>query len=321
MIVEIAILGTESLGVRGMSCTVQTEDRFFVIDPGVALGWQRHGLLPHPFQVGRGNQVRKEICRALTRATDIVISHYHGDHIPLADANPYQLAVDRVSIPPDVRLWCKGEDGISNLSLKRREMVEQALSRPLGNAEGSTDGIITCSRSVSHGGPHSRLGQVMMTCIREHDGVFVHTSDIQLLNREAVDTVLAWEPSVVFASGPPLYLSSIGKEERDLARSLALELAANVRVLIIDHHLLRSIEGFRWLSSLAAESKCKIQCAAEFMGRPPLLLEAWRTQLYERMPVPPRWHSAYARGKTGFEQYMACDLDDLQEGMGANRYI
>ena len=46
----IEILGAESLGVRGLSCVVGVNDRKIVIDPGLALGYRRHGLLPHPAQ-------------------------------------------------------------------------------------------------------------------------------------------------------------------------------------------------------------------------------------------------------------------------------
>ena len=43
---RIEIPGAESLGVRGLPCRVEVEDRRIVIDPGLALGYQRHGLLP-----------------------------------------------------------------------------------------------------------------------------------------------------------------------------------------------------------------------------------------------------------------------------------
>ncbi|MCP3890924.1 MAG: hypothetical protein GY702_18935 [Desulfobulbaceae bacterium] len=32
------------------------------------------------------------VVKALTKATDVVFSHFHGDHIPHRKANPYQLA-------------------------------------------------------------------------------------------------------------------------------------------------------------------------------------------------------------------------------------
>jgi hypothetical protein len=38
-------------------------------------------------------------------------------------------------------------------------------------------------------------------------------------------------------------------------------------------------------------------CAADFMRKPRLLLEADRKRLYEKMPVPDKWHEDYAKGK------------------------
>ncbi|MFP3976176.1 MAG: hypothetical protein ACLFVK_08145 [Dehalococcoidia bacterium] len=45
---QVEILGAESLGVRGLCCVVRTKDRKVVIDPGVALGFSRQGLMPPP---------------------------------------------------------------------------------------------------------------------------------------------------------------------------------------------------------------------------------------------------------------------------------
>ena len=39
------------------------------------------------------------------------------------------------------------------------------------------------------------------------------------------------------------------------------------------------------------------------MEKPRMLLEARRRYLYEKMPVPEGWHSAYARGKVGTNAY------------------
>ena len=84
----------------------------------------------------------------------------------------------------------------------------------------------------------------------------------------------------------------------------ALLLARNVDTLILDHHLLRSFEGYRWLKELAETVDNRVLCAAEFMGKEPELLEAQRKTLYERMPVSPGWHEAYLKGKAGFEEYL-----------------
>ncbi|MCD6379432.1 hypothetical protein J7M07_03170, partial [bacterium] len=73
---RIEILGTESLGVRGLSCRVEVADRRILIDPGIALGYHRYGLLPHPFQVAVGRRIREKIITAAADTTDVVISHY-----------------------------------------------------------------------------------------------------------------------------------------------------------------------------------------------------------------------------------------------------
>ena len=108
---QIEILGTESQGVRGLSCEVKVKDRRIVIDPGLALGYQRCGLLPHPAQVAVGEQVRRKIVKALKDATDVVLSHFHGDHVPLLDANPYQLNAQKVAPLPNSSILGQGSRG------------------------------------------------------------------------------------------------------------------------------------------------------------------------------------------------------------------
>lgn len=63
---------------------VRAKDRNVVIDPGVALGFSRHGLMPHPVKVIASERTKVLIEKALEDATDIAISHYHGDHTPIS---------------------------------------------------------------------------------------------------------------------------------------------------------------------------------------------------------------------------------------------
>lgn len=301
---EITVIGTESLGVRGLSCMVETGGRQILIDPGVALGYLRHGHLPHPCQVAVGTVIREQILAAMGEATDIVISHYHGDHIPLADANPYQLSLSRIPPLEDVRFWCRGTTSLSFHSLRRREAIEEHLALPLPESDGTTEGILSFSIPVPHGSPRSHLGTVMMTCIRDGERTFVHTSDIQMLNREAVEIIRAWEPDVVFAAGPPLYLLRLTEKDRTEAWKNALSVAACCGTLILDHHVRRSHGGCRWAEKLSEEAGGKVVSAASFMGREPLLLEARREELYRDYPVPEGWHEAYAPGEVGVEGFM-----------------
>lgn len=301
---EIEILGCESFGARSLACAVKTGEKKILIDPGVALARMRYGLLPHPAEVAAALRIRKKILASLEGTTDIVISHYHGDHMPMKAEDPYQLPVEALPPLEGVRFWCKGPEKISRLAERRRKEFSHFLGFSLPASEGVSSDSLSFSSPVPHGTRDKGFGMVMMTRISEGENVFVHSSDIQLLDREAVLEVLAWKPTIVFASGPPLYLSHHVPEASKEAFENALLLAGNVDTLVLDHHLLRSLEGYRWLKELAEKVENTVLCAAEFMGKKPELLEAQRKNLYEKLPVPQGWHEAYAKGETGLDGYL-----------------
>ena len=310
---RIEILGAESLAVRGLCCLVETGNRKVLIDPGLALGYERHGLLPHPVQVAVGRQVRRQIVAALADATDVVMSHFHGDHVPLPNANPYQLQASSVApLCQTPRLWAKGPEGLSPRMARRRASLVETLGRELPNAEGQRDGTLAFSPPVPHGKPNTHLGTVMMTRIKEQDSVFVHASDIQLLDDRAVSRILDWRPDTALVGGPPLYLSRFSLGQRATAWDNAKRLATHVDTLILDHHLLRCEEGLRWLDRLASETGHQVMCSADFTGRPRRLFEARRLRLYEEMRVPKGWHKAYARGDADTLAYWDPERDCLQ---------
>lgn len=316
---RIEILGTESLGVRGLSCVVEVKDRKIVIDPGVALGYNRHGLLPHPLQVAVGESVRQKILSALEDATDVVFSHFHGDHVPLVDANPFQMPAQKVAAvcqtrarAQKLRFWAKGSSGRSQNMVHRLQSLRIALDTDLPNAEGQNGGLLSFSLPVPHGQKSEHRGTVMMTRVEEGDDIFVHASDIQLLDEEAVSSILTWQPTVVLASGPPLYLPHLSQKQRKMAWHNAVRLAQGVDTLILDHHLMRSKAGCHWLKKLSSTTEHRVGCAADFMGRHRTLLEAWRQRLYAEMPVPEGWHEAYARGEVDTRPYRdwLCRVED-----------
>ena len=101
---NIEIIGTESLGIRGMCCFVETKSMKILIDPGIALGYTRYGLLPNPYQIEVDERIKKKIIKRWSKATDVVISHFHGDHVPLKNANPYQLDLKKlIGLNPNIR--------------------------------------------------------------------------------------------------------------------------------------------------------------------------------------------------------------------------
>lgn len=274
--VQIAILGAESLGARSMATVIRTADRTVLIDPGVALAPKRSGFPPHPREVEAADRVREAVLGWLPRATDVVVTHFHGDHMPLADADPYQVSLSAFVPPRGCRVWVPGEEGHSGQARARRRDLGQALGRPLPSAEGKDDGVVACAGPFPHGGG---IGAVMIVAVREGNACFVHASDTQLLSPEAVGTVLRWRPSVVYTSGPALYLPEITWEEVDLARAHAARIAAATDTLVIDHHPLRGEGGLRWVEDAGGIS------AAAFMGVSPTPFEARRRDLWGRPPA------------------------------------
>ena len=288
----LKILGAESLGVRGLCCVVELKERKILIDPGIALGWSRYGLLPHPVQIAVGAALRNRIISELESSNDVVFSHFHGDHCPLLEPNPYQLGLTAVAEQlAACRIFAKSSIDISPVQLKRKADLSKAIGRELPETDGTVSGNLKFSPSVAHGKPGGKKSTLMMTRIEEEDFVFVHASDIQLLDRETVGLILDWKPDVVLASGPPVYrFSSQSAGEttamlRKLAWSNAVELAAGVDTIILDHHLLRSEEGIAWLKELKTYTGRRVLSAAEYMGKKPLFLEARREEFYARYPL------------------------------------
>jgi hypothetical protein len=280
-----------------------------LIDPGIALGYVRNGLLPHPLQIAVDERIREKIRRRWENATDIVISHFHGDHVPLVDANPYQLdARDVAGSNPGVRIWTKAPGYLSRTEKERFQALQRVLDAQwIPGAPG--EGPIRLSVPVPHGaeGPHSDT--VMMTRICGQ-AVFVHASDIQLLDDTTAFMLLAWRPDILLAGGPPLYLGRLTPGALRTAWRNGVRLAASVDRLILEHHLLRSREGPAWIRRLSKTVGREVLTAAAFMGHAPRLLEADRALLYEQMPVPEGWHEEYALGTASTASF----LRDLPNG-------
>ncbi len=300
---EIEILSAESMGVRGLGCYVKTHQRHVLIDPGLALGYMRHKRLPHPKQVASAERVRQRIIELWQKATDIVFSHFHGDHVPLVDANPYQLHAREVEgLNRNARIWRKSLAHLSPREGLREASLRAALDLDFLDGEGVRNGPLWFSDAVPHGDPEVTDESVMMTLVEE-GGRFLHAPDIQLLHDQTVSQILERQPDILLAGGPPLYLSRLTQEQIERAWQNALRLAQGVDCLILDHHLLRCTEGINWIDRLSAAAGKRVFCAADYMGERRTFMEAKRESLYQRFPVAEDWHEAYAKGEATTEHY------------------
>ncbi|MBN1104353.1 MAG: hypothetical protein JXL84_13125 [Deltaproteobacteria bacterium] len=302
----IKIFGAESLGVRGLSCSVELKSRKIYIDPGIALGWSRYGFLPHPFQIAIGAGIREKIIEALKGASDIIFTHFDGDHCPLRNPNPYQLANHDIEDSlSDCLIWARGPNNSPPTQQRRRKELAETAGKGLQSPEGMKHGPLEFSAPVPHGQQGAAENMVMMCRIEEGGETFVHASDTQLLEEKTIEVILDWKPDVLLVSGPPLYhysgssFDALGEKAWQNARKLS----SHVDTVIIDHHLLRSEEGIDWLTRLKHSSGNKVYCAADYMKREAIFLEAWRKQLYEWLPVCKDWHEDYRQGKVDFGDY------------------
>ena len=282
---------------------MKTGQRRILIDPGFALGYMRHKRLPHPKQVILAERARRKVINLWGKATDIVFSHFHGDHVPLVDANPYQLhATELAGLNNDVRIWRKDLCHLSPHEAVRETSLKDTLGLDFLSGENVVHGPLHFSRAVPHGDPDLTDESVMMTLVKGEQR-FLHAPDIQLLHDQTVSQILDWQPDIVLAGGPPLYLSKLTETQIARAWENALRLARGVEIFILDHHLLRSNEGLTWLEKLSTIAGRPVLCAADYMGKDRMLMEAERESLYQRYPVAADWHENYAKNKATTKHY------------------
>lgn len=282
--IKITIIGTETLGVRGLSCFVDCGKHKYLIDPGVALGFTRYGLHPHPIQAAFSEMTKIRLISLWERATDVIITHFHGDHIPLYNANPFQFPLRAIKGLKRVHVWaCNPRKGSREVERARR--ISSMLKTTFVNGH-KNYGELELSYPYPHG--LNKEEKVMIVKV----GNFVHLSDTQLLVKSAIDKACSWSPKVVFTDGPPIYRY----RDRDMKRYLikiayknALRLSNCADYVIIDHHISRCNEGVRIIDRLRREVGDRIMTAADYMGKPRLLLESWRKTLYELFKFDKMW--------------------------------
>jgi predicted metallo-beta-lactamase superfamily hydrolase len=97
----------------------------------------------------------------------------------------------------------------------------------------------------------------------------------------------------VVLSGPPIYLKALEDDEKSYAREQLIRLAERIPTVVVDHHLTRDPQYVDYIEPIAEVAQKQghvIQTAAEFMGQPNHLLEAYRVELYDKFPVDEDWH-------------------------------
>ncbi|MBL8898651.1 MAG: MBL fold metallo-hydrolase [Planctomycetes bacterium] len=289
---QIEILGAESMGVRSLATFVRAGEHAFLIDPGVSLAPMRHAHPPHPLELAALLEVREAIQRRAEEADAIVVSHYHHDHytafeeraLDAADAAAARaLYAGRPLFAKHPRLQINGSQR------RRAEALWAEAGLKIQPAEGAHWHALEIGRAAPHGTRESKQGFVAMSALREGNELFVHASDIQLLDAGTVARLIDLEPTVLLVSGPPLYHPAVTDAERSLGLKHLAQLARALPEVIVDHHFLRS-QRFRedGERAFAAAEKAghRLHTAAERMGLPTQPLEDRRPALWEERRYP-----------------------------------
>ncbi len=290
------ILGTESLGVRGLSCYVEIDGHNILIDLGVALEYTRWGLHPHPLQAVVGDIVRSEIAKFWRIADYVVFTYMHGDHIPIYNANPFQLDLyvldhngEKKIIAPSPHILNTKE---KTMLEKIREIYREKLITIRWRAAERVQSKIYGSY------PHSLSHSGVYAVYIDSDLSVLHLSDTGLLVEGIICLVRNIRPDIVVTDGPPIYRYMHDKGMvNDLmarARQNLERMISYADKVIIDHHINRCDEGYHWINSVRREYSC-IMTAAEYMGEKPLMLESLRTTLYGLLPEDNYWFREHYR--------------------------
>lgn len=276
---NLTILASESLGVRSMAAVVYGPDFKLVIDPGLALAPRRFRLGPSRQEEDAAARVQRALRNELNGATHVVITHFHGDHHPMVDADASQMSAQKVSRAlGEAKLFSIGKKEISKRQTHRKYLLEKLLGKKTVDAGGQTFGPFAFSPPVPHGEGGQRSASVLMVLADIGDATIAHGSDIQLLDDQPVDILCDWAPEVLFVGGPPVYLLGNRTDILDAAANRLRRLATACGTVVVDHHVMRSDEGAEWLNRQQRDLS-NVCSAAEFMGKEPSLLEAHRKVL------------------------------------------
>lgn len=268
-----------------MASFIQTDDVNIVIDPAVALAPNRFGLPPHALEERRRDELWGHIKEMVTEADVLIVSHYHYDHVDPKEPEIYR----------GKSVLIKHPRRMINPSQKNRAASFirsiKSITEEIGYADNRTyefgDTEIRFSKPVPHGSTATR-GYVVETAV-EADDTFVHSSDVQgPLLEEQIDFIVSERPETLFVDGPSTYRKDqIAQLELRKANENLVKLIreANIRRLVVDHHLTRDLEYRQQIQPVidaGDELGVAVMVAAEYLDVAPSLLEARRKELHGR---------------------------------------
>ena len=280
-------IASESLGVRSLATFLEASGLKILIDPGVALGPRRYGLPPAKIELETLQRMRRKLQGYARRADVVIISHYHYDHHTPFFEGLYESSSEAFAreIYRDKLLFIKHPRENINFSQRKRAWAFLKNAEPIAKriefADGKTFDLggvrLEFSPAVPHGREGSKLGFVVMTMIDDGSKRIIHASDIQLLNRKAVEWIIEKNPDLLITGGPPTYLGkrAEGSWETGVKNLNEIIRETNAEV-ILDHHIVRDRRYPEFFSELEKRPKT----FARFLKVEDRPLEAYRRELH-----------------------------------------
>jgi len=285
---RIIPLASESLGVRSLATFVEASRIKVLTDPGVALGPKRYGLPPAQVEIETLHRMRRKIQGYARRADVVTISHYHYDHHTPFFEGLYESSSEEYAgeIYAGKLLLIKHPRENINFSQKKRAWAFLKRAEPIAKKVEFADGrtfdlggvTLEFSPAVPHGSEGSKLGFVVMVMI--DDGFrLIHASDIQLLNRKAIEWIIEKNPDLLITGGPPTYLGkrAEGSWETGVKNLNEIIRETNAEV-ILDHHIVRDKRYPQFFEELEETPKT----FAAYLKVEDKPLEAYRRELHKK---------------------------------------
>jgi predicted metallo-beta-lactamase superfamily hydrolase len=299
--IRVSVLASDSLGVRSMCTLVETPDISIVCDGGVSLG-MRYGLLPHPLEYRRLKESITKMNEAFERAQVVTVSHYHFDHYRPPFVSDFvwtwsskeevgRIYKDKILLCKDIRENINPSQKMRGwFFLKEVRKIASKLEVADGKAFQYGSTTIRFSSPLPHGETGSKLGYVLALTVSYDEERVVFAPDVQGPGcPESTGYILSERPDVLVIGGPPTYLSPSLIDARALSSSIneLAKLASELRLLVVDHHLMRDALWREKISIPIMEARRKghvLISAASYMHKTEELLESQRRILYEKNP-------------------------------------
>lgn len=293
-------IASESLGARGLSLFVTSEDQSILIDPSVSPAPFRNGHPPHLQEIAASFVSRFYIMKFFKLADIIIQTHYHADHYSLGKKRPYeftnQVTANTLYSHPKKTILAK--DPMQNINYaqkKRASWLWRRKNIPLFIADGNTYVFgrtrIVFSDPLPYGNVNSKQGWVVAVHISDTYGSTLITSDVVGPGSDsALNFITNNAADLIIIDGPSTYHPKQSPKEIESAFQRLVKVN-DIGSIIVDHHLLRDLE---WKTQLKEHGILYDNITlSSLLGLPPVCLESKRSLLHDKTPINSSFHKRF----------------------------